>query len=531
MGMLDEVLAQITALPADKREALARETMEATKHLKWIPSPGPQTDAYFCKADVLLYGGEGGGGKSDLLLGLAFNAHQRSLIIRREYSNLSAITDRAVEINGTRDGFNGSSPPRLRIGKQLIEFGACQHAGDERAFQGSPHDLLCVDEAAQLLKQQFQFFTGWVRSTVPGQRTRIVLGSNPPLSAEGEWLIEMFRPWLDITYPKPAKPGELRWFVTDPDGRDLEVSGPEPIQFPGEARPTTPMSRTFIPAKWTDNPFLAKTNYGATLDALPEPYRSAIRDGNFMLGRKDDEWQVIPTAWIRAAQARWTPNPPPGLPMCAIGVDVAMGGEDETILSPRYDGWFAPIIAVPGARTPLGTDVAGLVISKRRDDAAVIIDMGGGYGGGPYEHLKMNGLEPNTDLFAYKGAEASSRRTKDRKLGFTNKRSETIWRFREALDPDQPGGSPIALPDDPMLVADLTAPRFTVAARGIQVESKVDVVKRLGRSPDRGDAVVMCWAYGRTVATLARNWAAENAYGRNPKVITGRERQHELLRR
>src|SRR3546814_3250182 len=56
--------------------------------------------------------------------------------------------------------------------------------------------------------------------------------------------------------------------------------------------------------------------------------------------------------------------------------------------------------------------------------------------------------------------------------------------------------SPIALPPDPMLVADLTAPTFTVPPRGIKVESKEDVCKRLGRSTDRGDAVVMAWSAG-----------------------------------
>lgn len=527
-GLLDELCEKLKAMPPEQFAQVQRETLERTKHLKWIPNPGPQTDAYFSKADVLLFGGQGGGGKTDELLGLALTAHRRSLILRRQYSDLGGITERVVEINGTRTGFNGSSPPKLRTDGRLIEFGACQHPGDEQQWQGQPHDFLGIDEAAQFLKQQVQFLMGWVRSTTPFQRTRVVFGSNPPLSAEGEWLIEMFRPWLDITYSKPAKPGELRWFVTDPDGKDLEVNGPEPVQFPGQARATIPMSRTFIPSTVADNPFLANTNYAAKLDALPEPYRSAIRDGNFMLGRRDDEWQVIPTAWIREAQARWTPNPPYGIPMCAMGVDVAMGGEDETVIACRHDGWYAPVFSVPGAKTPLGTDVAGLVISKRRDQADVIIDMGGGYGGGPLEHLKANGVE----VHAYKGAESSSRRTKDRKLGFTNKRSESLWRFREALDPDQPGGSPIMLPDDPMLVADLTAPRFEMTARGIKAETKEDVVKRLGRSPDRGDAVVMCWAYGRTVATLARNWSAEQGMGRRPpKVITNRESQRELLRR
>ena len=56
--------------------------------------------------------GQGGGGKSDILLGLAFTAHRRSLLLRRQYTDLSAITERAVEINTTRAGYNGASPPK-----------------------------------------------------------------------------------------------------------------------------------------------------------------------------------------------------------------------------------------------------------------------------------------------------------------------------------------------------------------------------------------------------------------------------------
>jgi len=52
-------------------------------------------------------------------------------------------------------------------------------------------------------------------------------------------------------------------------------------------------------------------------------------------------------------------------------------------------------------------------------------------------------------------------------------------------------GEGIALPPDPELVSDLCAPRWKLTARGIQVESKDEIIKRLGRSPDCGDAVVM----------------------------------------
>ncbi|MGE8943112.1 hypothetical protein ACO2I3_14460 [Leptospira interrogans] len=69
---------------------------------------------------------------------------------------------------------------------------------------------------------------------------------------------------------------------------------------------------------------------------------------------------------------------------------------------------------------------------------------------------------------------------------------------REALDPDQPNGSPIALPDDPVLLGDLTAPTSDILPRGILIESKDDVKARIGRSPDRGDAVVMAWSQGQS---------------------------------
>ncbi|MAF95747.1 MAG: hypothetical protein CMM60_08350, partial [Rhodospirillaceae bacterium] len=208
-----------------------------------------------------------------------------------------------------------------------------------------------------------------------------------------------------------------------------------------------------------------------------------------MAARKDAANQVIPTAWVLEAQNRWRPEPPEGIPMCAMGVDASGGGDDPMIIACRHDGWFAPMLETPGREIPLdsmGRHCAGIVVANRRQESAVIIDMGGGYGGSTFEHLRDNRIDP----IPYKGAEKSMHRTADRQLGFTNKRSQAIWQFREALDPNQDGGSPIALPDDPALMADLTAPTFEVTPRGIKVETKEDVIKRLGRSTDRGDAAV-----------------------------------------
>jgi hypothetical protein len=513
MTVLDDLLARIKGLPEEARAELEKEVMTATSSMIWVPNPGPQTEAFKSLADIVLYGGAGGGGKSDLGLGLAFSSHQRSLVMRRKYSDLSGLTDRAIQINGTRKGFNGSPPPKLiTVDGRLIEFGAAQYVGDEESWQGRPHDLLYIDEAAHFAKQQILFLLGWVRSTTPGQRTRVVLGSNPPLAEEGLWMFEMFAPWLDPQHSNPAKPGELRWFVTGKDGRDIEVDGPGEHLIDGET--VSALSRTFIPAKLADNPYLANTNYKATQDALPPHLREAVRDGNFGAVRKDHELQLIPTAWIEAAMARWTPEPPEGVPMCSIGTDVAQGGEDNTVLAPRYDSWFAELIEAPGTETPFGKDVAGLVIKNRRDDALVIVDMGGGYGGSTYEHLKAN----NIPVAMYKGAEKTKARTKNGALKFFNKRAETYYRFYEALDPSQLGGSSIALPNHPKLKSDLCAIRLEDGdITTIKLEPKKDMVKRLGRSTDYGDAVVVAYSGGAKIASHYHEWKNRGT----PRVVMG----------
>lgn len=503
--------AKLAELPPEQRAELIASAKRLTAGWKWLPLPGPQSDAYFSQADITYFGGQGGGGKSDLILGLSLTAHQRSLIVRRQYTDLSALIDRCLEIHRTRKGYNGATPPRLTTEDgRIVDFGACARLGDEHHWQGQPHDLLAVEEAAQFAESQVRYLMGWVRSVVPGQRKRIIFVSNPPLTAEGEWLTRMFGPWLDRNHPRPAAPGELRWFVSDRDGHDVEVDGPEPVEIDGQK--VAPMSRTFIPSALANNPYLLASGYGRTLDALPEPLRSAIRDGDFETVYEDDQFQLIPSDWIKQAQERWTPFPPANAMMSAMGVDVAAGGRDSTVIACRWGGWFDKLISVPGRETPLGSDTAGLILSKRRHSCPVAVDMQGGYGGAVFEHLQGNGVP----VLAHKGAERSGAKTRDRKLGFANKRSEVWWLFREALDPDQPGGSRIVLPPDTTLLADLAAPRFsTVTIAGhlcVQAEPKADVVARLGRSPDRGDAVVMCYSAGEDVAPW--KWG----YGRVPQV-------------
>ena len=490
---LDEYsLELLNNMPEAEKQALMAEALKLVENQKFIPNPGVQERAFRHPAALMLYGGQGGGGKTGLLCGLALTQHTRSLIMRRQYTDLGDIIEDVIEFNKTRKGYNGSIPPTLKTddGRRIV-FGACAKLGDEQSFMGRARDFLGVDEAAHFLEVQVRVLMGWVRSAKEGQHCRTVLATNPPTTAMGQWLVPMFRPWLDLTHDNPAKPGEMRWFVTDPDGKDFEVPDNKPHQFPGVAEPSLPKSRTFMPASVDDNPFIGD-DYKAELDALPEPYRSAVRDGNFMAVTEDGAYQLMPSAWVRAAMDRWTEQRP-DIPMSSIACDIAQGGKDETVISKRYGYWFDKLICIPGRQTPTGIDISTLIYKHRRGDATVVLDMGGGYGGGPYDHLKDNGIP----VVPFKGAKGSKNHTQDGQLTFVNKRSEAWWRLREALDPSQEGGSPICLPVDSSLMADLTAPSFEIGPRGVKVQTKEEVIKLLGRSTDRGDAIVMA-LYGKT---------------------------------
>jgi hypothetical protein len=514
-SLLDEVMKKLSGMsPAELAEV--EKSIEDGAEPIWLPTVGPQYTAYFHPANELLYGGQAGGGKTDLALGLAFTSHWNSLILRKQYVDTGGLIERALEINGTRDGFSGSIPPRLytKDGRRIV-FGAHKEPGDEKSFMGQAFDLKIFDEAVQHLESQVKFHLGWLRSTRVNpdgtpQRCRAILATNPPTDASGDWIIGRYRPWLDMNHPNPAKHGETRWFITTPDGEDQEVDGPETLEFTvkGERQTCIPLSRTFIPATLRDNPYLINTGYQSQLDALPEPYRSAVRDGNFMASRTDAANQVIPTDWVIAAQNRWNKDNKRGKKMSAMGYDPAGGGRDSAELAIRYGFHYSEIVTAKGAETTDGSLTVALLFKYRRDSAIIVIDHGGGYAGQTVLRLKDN----DTEYVAYNGNHMGVGRDASGKLKFHNHRAEVWWKFREALDPDQPGGSQIELPVGAELRADLTAPTYRVEKDGIWVEPKESIKKKLGRSPGKGDAVVMSWHDGN--AAIRKRDSTSSSNGR-----------------
>ncbi len=463
----------------------------------WKPLPGPQTAAFHSKADELFYGGAAGGGKSDLLIGIAGTSHRQSVIFRREFPRLRAMIERSREVYNRegathlKDSYNESLHVwRLHDGR-MVEFAACQFEKDKENQRGRPRDLYGFDELTEFTESQYRFVTAWNRSTVPGQRCRIVATSNPPTSSEGEWVIRYWGPWLDSRHPNPARPGELRWFARI-DDEDVEVGGPDVVVHKGQR--IKPRSRSFIPALLKDNPILEATGYGAVLAALPEPLRSQMLYGDFSVGVGDDIWQVIPTAWIRAAMERWHEGAPPGHPLSCIGADISRGGADQTVAAPRYGPWFARMKAIKGVETDDGPKAAKFILRLHDGRSPVNFDVIG-IGSSAYDAAR---LIIGDMAVAVNVAEATNMTDRSGMFRMVNIRAAMYWKMREALDPEN--GQGLMLPPDPELLADLCAARFEVRANGIILEPKDKCKERTGRSPDKGDAACLSlWEGGGIV--------------------------------
>ncbi len=500
---------QYHALSAAEREKLLSIALDAPV---WAPLPGPQQDAFTSKADIIGYGGAAGGGKTDLAIGMALSKHHRTMIARRTGPELKGIDDRiSALLKGKRD-FNGKDAVwRTQINgvERIIEYGSMPNPGDETKYQGRPHDLLIFDEAVNFPRHVVLFLTTWLRHENPDQHCQLLLTFNPPTSAEGAWVVEFFGPWLDPMHPNPAKPGELRWYLTNDEGKDTEVDGPQTIIRDGIEFKAK--SRTFFPARVTDNPYYMRGGYASTLYALEEPFRSMMLYGSFAGSFEDDPFQLFPSKWVDIAMARW--KQPDIIPrMDAVGADIARGGPDRTVVFTRHGTWFNGPFEAKGVDTDDGPKAGAFVLSHTKDRARIFIDIIG-VGSSPYDWIR--GLEQ--PIIGVNVAQATDGRTKSG-IELFNRRTEIHWRLREALDPAANNG--IALPPDKALRRELAAFRWELKGRKIVVDSREKIIERLGRSPDMVSALALANMDEPDERELREeltvNAAAEQQAGHNP---------------
>ena len=132
-------------------------------------------------------------------------------------------------------------------------------------------------------------------------------------------------------------------------------------------------------------------------------------------------------------------------------------------------------------------ETAGLVVAElqgRERHPEAVVDVIG-IGAGVVDRLREQGFP----VVAFNASESTDMTDRSGELRMLNCRSAAYWNLRDLLDPAY--GSTVALPPDALLIGDLCAPKWRMSSSGrVQVEAKDDIRARLGRSPDRGDAVM-----------------------------------------
>lgn len=215
--------------------------------------------------------------------------------------------------------------------------------------------------------------------------------------------------------------------------------------------------------------------------------------GDFATG---DTGSVIPLAWVEAANERWEvlrELRQLEKEFHSVGVDVAWTGDDKSVIALRFGNAIAELRTFTKVDPMALTGHVTGIIDKHRKPGIkaghAVVDVVG-IGAGVVARLR----ERQYRTVAFNAGSGTDLVDIAGELGFVDKRSAAWWRMREMLDPAN--GFGIALPQDDELTGELVSPTWKVTSTGrIRVESKDDLRKanRLGRSPDKADAVVMAF--------------------------------------
>lgn len=258
----------------------------AERSLDLAPQPGPQTAFLSTEADIGIYGGAAGGGKTYALL-LEPVRHYGvpdfgGIIFRRttkQVKNEGGLWDEAQKMYLPMQYEPKSGEMTLEAPSgSTLGFGHLEHEKDVYNFQGSQYAFIGYDELTHFSERQFFYMLSRLRS-MSGVRGYIRATCNPDPDS---WVREFISWWIDPDsgFAIPERAGKIRYFVKDGDTfkwRDRRAD------FPTAQEREDAMSVTFIPAKLEDNKILCEKDpgYRARLNAMSLVDRAQLRDGNW----------------------------------------------------------------------------------------------------------------------------------------------------------------------------------------------------------------------------------------------------------
>jgi predicted phage terminase large subunit-like protein len=289
-----------------------------TEHIKVGPQPGKQTEFLSSPADIVIYGGAAGGGKSHGLLLEPMRHYYtnwfNAVIFRRESVQIrqsGGMWDKATELYGLLGAHMKEGALEIQYGKAHLKFSHIEYEKDVLKYQGSEICMLGFDELTHFSESQFFYMLSRNRSTC-GVRPYVRATCNPDPDS---WVKHFIQWWIDADsgYPIEERSGVIRWFVRDNDTLVWDDTKEELIEKYKHDEGVMPKSVTFISANIHDNQILLKSDpaYLGNLKAQGVVLQERLLKGNWniRLGAgmmfKREWFKIVKSAPAKLRKARY----------------------------------------------------------------------------------------------------------------------------------------------------------------------------------------------------------------------------------
>ena len=264
------------------------------------PQPGPQTAFLSTPANICVYGGAAGGGKSFGLLLTALRYKNvpgfGCTIFRRNFNQIFSQGGLWDESDEIYRGVRGADP-RRNAGQwwfrdkngsivSSVKFAHIERDEDVHKWQGSQICYIGFDELTHFSEKTFFYMLSRNRSSC-GVEPFVRATCNPDADS---WVAKFIEWWIDPNtgYPIPSRSGKLRWFIRRNETlhwANTKQELWERFNLVTEEERMEPRSVTFIMSKLEDNQELMRINPGylANLKALSLIERERLLNGNWKI--------------------------------------------------------------------------------------------------------------------------------------------------------------------------------------------------------------------------------------------------------